>query len=498
MYAYIDRKKKLPVTTLLRAIGYETDKDILTIFNMAKEEKATKSNLKKLLGQKLAARIVKTWNEDFVDEETGEVVTIPRTEILIERESILEEKHINLIVNNGIKTIFIHKTEEDSSDYSVIFNTLQKDPANSEKQAIEYIYFQLRNTAPPDEETARSVFERLFFSEKRYDLGEMGRFRINKKLELNIPTDVRILTKEDIIAIVKYLIELINSKAEVDDIDHLSNRRVRTVGEQLTSLFSIGMSRMARTIRDRMNVRNNELFTPADLINAKTLSSVINSFFGTNALSQFMDQTNPLAEITHKRRISALGQGGLSRKEPVLKSETYTTHYGRLCTIETPEGPNIGLISSLCVYAKINRLGFIETPYIKVENGKILYDQPPVYLSAEEEEDLTIAQATENIDSEKGVFNGQRIKARLSADFPIVTPEEVEAVDVAPNQITSITASLIPFLEHDDANRALMVKHDASSCTSIKSRSTNSRNRHMKIKSQSVLVLKYMPKKMAL
>ncbi len=457
MYAYIDRKKKLPVTTLLRAIGYETDKDILTIFNMAKEEKATKSNLKKLLGQKLAARIVKTWNEDFVDEETGEVVTIPRTEILIERESILEEKHINLIVNNGIKTIFIHKTEEDSSDYSVIFNTLQKDPANSEKQAIEYIYFQLRNTAPPDEETARSVFERLFFSEKRYDLGEMGRFRINKKLELNIPTDVRILTKEDIIAIVKYLIELINSKAEVDDIDHLSNRRVRTVGEQLTSLFSIGMSRMARTIRDRMNVRNNELFTPADLINAKTLSSVINSFFGTNALSQFMDQTNPLAEITHKRRISALGQGGLSRERAGFEvRDVHYTHYGRLCTIETPEGPNIGLISSLCVYAKINRLGFIETPYIKVENGKILYDQPPVYLSAEEEEDLTIAQATENIDSEKGVFNGQRIKARLSADFPIVTPEEVEAVDVAPNQITSITASLIPFLEHDDANRALM------------------------------------------
>ncbi len=456
MYAYIDRKKKLPVTTLLRAIGYESDKDILTIFNMAKEEKATKSNLKKLLGQKLAARVVKTWDEDFVDEETGEIVTIPRTEILIERESILEEKHINLIANNKIKTIFIHKVDADSLDYSVIFNTLQKDPTNSEKQAIEYIYFQLRNTAPPDEETARSVFERLFFSDKRYDLGEMGRFKINRKLGLNISDDIRILTKEDIISIIKYLIELINSKAEVDDIDHLSNRRVRTVGEQLINLFSIGMSRMARTIRDRMNVRDNELFTPADLINAKTLSSVINSFFGTNALSQFMDQTNTLAEITHKRRISALGQGGLSRERAGFEvRDVHYTHYGRLCTIETPEGPNIGLISSLCVYAKINRLGFIETPYRKVENGKVFYDQPAVYLSAEEE-NLVIAQATEDINEKTGVFNQQRLKARQLADFPIVKPEEVNAIDVAPNQITSIAASLIPFLEHDDANRALM------------------------------------------
>ncbi len=457
MYAYIDRKKKLPVTTLLRAIGYETDKDILTIFNMAKEERASKSNLKKILGSKLAARVVRTWNEDFVDEETGEVVTIPRTEILIERETILEDKHINLIVNNGIKTILIHKKDETTSDYSVIFNTLQKDPANSEKQAIEYIYFQLRSAAPPDEETARSALERLFFSDKRYDLGEMGRYRINKKLDLNIPSDVRILTKEDVICIIKYLIELINSKAEVDDIDHLSNRRVRTVGEQLTGQFSVGLSRMARTIRDRMNVRDNELFTPADLINAKTLSSVINSFFGVNPLSQFMDQTNTLAEVTHKRRISALGQGGLSRERAGFEvRDVHYTHYGRLCTIETPEGPNIGLISSLCVYAKINNLGFIETPYKKVQDGKLLIDEPPTYLSAEEEEELTIAQATELIDKTDGSFINQKVKARQGADYPIVTPEEINAVDIAPNQIASIAASLIPFLEHDDANRALM------------------------------------------
>ena len=457
MYAYIDRKKKLPVTTLLRAIGFETDKDILTIFNMAKEEKASKSNLKKLLGQKLAARVVRTWNEDFVDEETGEVVTIPRTEILIERETILEEKHVNLIVNNGIKTILIHKEDENASDYSIIFNTLQKDPANSEKQAIEYIYFQLRSAAPPDEETARSALEKLFFSDKRYDLGEMGRYRINKKLNLSTSPDIRILTKEDIICIIKYLIELINSKAEVDDIDHLSNRRVRTVGEQLANQFSMGLNRMARTIRDRMNVRDNELFTPADLINAKTLSSVINSFFGTNALSQFMDQTNALAEITHKRRISALGQGGLSRDRAGFEvRDVHYTHYGRLCTIETPEGPNIGLISSLCVYAKINRLGFIETPYKKVVNGKLLVNEPPVYLSAEEEEELTIAQATEPINKSTGEFINQRIKARRTADYPIVMPEELNAVDIAPNQIASIAASLIPFLEHDDANRALM------------------------------------------
>jgi DNA-directed RNA polymerase subunit beta len=457
MYAYIDRKKKLPVTTLLRAIGFETDKDILTIFNMAKEEKATKTNLKKLLGQKLAARVVRTWNEDFVDEETGEVVTIPRTEILIERETILDEKHINLIVNNGIKTILIHKEEEGSSDYSIIFNTLQKDPANSGKQAIEYIYFQLRSAAPPDEETARSALDKLFFSEKRYDLGEMGRYRINKKLNLNTSPDVRILTKEDIICIIKYLIELINAKAEVDDIDHLSNRRVRTVGEQLSNQFGVGLNRMARTIRDRMNVRDNELFTPSDLINAKTLSSVINSFFGTNALSQFMDQTNALAEITHKRRISALGQGGLSRDRAGFEvRDVHYTHYGRLCTIETPEGPNIGLISSLCVYAKINRLGFIETPYKKVINGKVAINEPLVYLTAEEEEELTIAQATEPIQNTNGEFVNQRIKARRTADYPIVSPTEINAIDIAPNQIASIAASLIPFLEHDDANRALM------------------------------------------
>ncbi len=385
------------------------------------------------------------------------MVTIPRTEILIERETILEEKHIHIIVNNGIKSVLLHKEEESSSDYSIIFNTLQKDPANSEKQAIEYIYFQLRSAAPPDEETARSTLDKLFFSEKRYDLGEMGRYRINKKLNLNTSPDIRILTKEDIICIIKHLIELINAKEEVDDIDHLSNRRVRTVGEQLSNQFSVGLNRMARTIRDRMNVRDNELFTPADLINAKTLSSVINSFFGTNALSQFMDQTNALAEITHKRRISALGQGGLSRERAGFEvRDVHFTHYGRLCTIETPEGPNIGLISSLCVYAKINRLGFIETPYRKVENGKILLNQPMEYLTAEEEEELTIAQATEPFDKTTGEFTNQKIKARKTADYPIVDPTELNAIDIAPNQIASIAASLIPFLEHDDANRALM------------------------------------------
>ncbi len=457
MYAYIDRKKKLPVTTLLRSIGYETDKDILDIFDMANEVKATKSNLKKLLGSKLAARVVRTWNEDFVDEETGEVVTIPRTEILIDREEILEEKHINLIVNNGIKTVLVHKDDETFADYSIIFNTLQKDPANSEKQAIEYIYFQLRNAAPPDEETARQTLDKLFFSEKRYDLGEVGRYRINKKLGLNTPSDIRILTKEDIISIIKHLIELINSKAEVDDIDHLSNRRVKTVGEQLASQFGVGLMRMARTIRDRMNVRDNELFTPIDLINAKTLNSVINSFFGTNQLSQFMDQTNPLAEITHKRRISALGQGGLSRERAGFEvRDVHYTHYGRLCTIETPEGPNIGLISSLCVYAKINHLGFIETPYRKVVDGKVAVREPFMYMGAEEEENLTIGQATTPFDSKTGEIKMDRIKARNEADCPIVSPEEVDALDVAPNQIASIAASLIPFLEHDDANRALM------------------------------------------
>jgi DNA-directed RNA polymerase subunit beta len=457
MYAYIDRKKKLPVTTLLRSIGYETDKDILDIFDMANEVKATKSNLKKLLGSRLAARVVRTWNEDFVDEETGEVVTIPRTEILIDREEVLEEKHINLIVNNGIKTVLVHKDDETSADYSIIFNTLQKDPANSEKQAIEYIYFQLRNAAPPDEETARQTLDKLFFSEKRYDLGEVGRYRINKKLGLSTPADTRILTREDIICIIKHLIELINSKAEVDDIDHLSNRRVKTVGEQLANQFGVGLMRMARTIRDRMNVRDNELFTPIDLINAKTLNSVINSFFGTNQLSQFMDQTNPLAEITHKRRISALGQGGLSRERAGFEvRDVHYTHYGRLCTIETPEGPNIGLISSLCVYAKINHLGFIETPYRKVVDGKVAVKEPFMYMGAEEEENLTIGQATTPFDSKTGEIKMDRIKARNEADYPIVSPEEVNALDVAPNQIASIAASLIPFLEHDDANRALM------------------------------------------
>ena len=457
MYAYIDRKKKLPVTTLLRAIGYESDKDILAIFNMAQEVKATKTNLKKLLGFKLAARVVRTWNEDFVDEETGEVVTIPRTEVLIDREEVLEDKHIPLIVNNGIKTVLIHKEDENAIDYSIIFNTLQKDPANSEKQAVEYIYFQLRSVAPPDEETAKIALEKLFFSDKRYDLGEVGRYRINKKLDISTPPDVRTLTREDIILIIKHLIELINSKAEVDDIDHLSNRRVRTVGEQLSNQFALGMMRMTRTIRDRMNLRDHETFTPIDLINAKTLNSVINSFFGTNQLSQFMDQTNPLAEITHKRRISALGQGGLSRDRAGFEvRDVHYTHYGRLCTIETPEGPNIGLISSLCVYAKINHLGFIETPYRKVVDGRVRLDEDFIYLGAEEEEEFTIAQATTPYDKQSGKFLQSRIKARKEADYPIVEPEEVNIIDIAPNQIASIAASLIPFLEHDDANRALM------------------------------------------
>ena len=457
MYAYIDRKKKLPVTTLLRAMGYETDRDILSIFDMAHEVKATKTNLKKMLGSKLAARVVRTWNEDFVDEETGEVVTIPRTEILIDREEILEEKHIHLIISNGIKTILIHKEEENAIDYSIIFNTLQKDPANSEKQAVEYIYFQLRSVTAPDEETARIAFDKLFFSDKRYDLGEVGRYRINKKLDIATPSDVRTLTREDIILIIKHLIELINSRAEMDDIDHLSNRRVRTVGEQLYNQFALGLMRMTRTIRDRMNARDHETFTPMDLINAKTLNSVINSFFGTNQLSQFMDQTNPLAEITHKRRISALGQGGLSRDRAGFEvRDVHYTHYGRLCTIETPEGPNIGLISSLCVYAKINHLGFIETPYRKVEDGRVLLDEKVVYLGAEEEEEFTIAQATTPYDKQTGRFLQSRIKARKEADYPIVEPEEVNILDIAPNQIASIAASLIPFLEHDDANRALM------------------------------------------
>jgi DNA-directed RNA polymerase subunit beta len=457
MYAYIDRKKKLPVTTLLRAIGYETDKDILQIFDMADEVKVNKVTLKKLVGSRLAARVVRTWEEDFVEEDTGEVVTIPRTEILIDREEVLEEKHFNLILDNGIKSILIHKNDENAANYSIIYNTLQKDPANSEKQAIEYIYFQLRSAAPPDEETARMALEKLFFSEKRYDLGEVGRYRINRKLGLTIPMETRILTKEDIISIIKHLIELINSRAEVDDIDHLSNRRVRTVGEQLANQFSMGLLRMSRTIRDRMNVRDSENFNPIDLVNSKTLTSVINSFFGTNQLSQFMDQTNPLAEITHKRRISALGQGGLSRERAGFEvRDVHYTHYGRLCTIETPEGPNIGLISSLCVFAKINHLGFIETPYRRVVDGKVCVKEPFVYLGAEEDQDLTIAQATTHFDPKTGEFLQDRIKARHEADYPIVSPNEIDALDIAPNQIASIAASLIPFLEHDDANRALM------------------------------------------
>jgi DNA-directed RNA polymerase subunit beta len=456
MYAYIDRKKKLPITTLLRAIGYETDKDILEIFNLAEEVKVNKASLKRVVGRRLAARVVRSWIEDFVDEDTGEVVSIDRTEVIIDREVELVEEHIDEILDAGIKTILIHNSDASASDYSIIFNTLQKDTANNAKEAVEYIYRQLRNAEPPDEETARGIIEKLFFSDKRYDLGDVGRYRINKKLELNVSFDIKVLTKEDIISIIKHLIELINSKTEVDDIDHLSNRRIRTVGEQLYSQFGLGLARMARTIRERMNVRDNEVFTPIDLINAKTLSSVINSFFGTNQLSQFMDQTNPLSEITHKRRISALGPGGLSRERAGFEvRDVHYTHYGRLCTIETPEGPNIGLISSLSVFAKINNLGFIETPYYKVENSKVLKNEEPVYLSAEEEEDKIIAQATTHNNAE-GYITDEKVKARQMADFPIVYPNKVDLMDVASNQIASIAASLIPFLEHDDANRALM------------------------------------------
>ncbi len=455
MYAYIDRKKKLPVTTLLRAIGYETDKDILSIFDIAHEVKATKANLKKYIGEKFAAAVTKTWNEDFVDDETGEVVNIERTEVIIDRETIFEKQHINMIADANIKTVLFHKTDEKQLDYSVIFNTLQKDPTNSGKQAIEYIYLQLKNTAAPDEETARATLEKLFFSDKRYDLGEVGRYRINKKLNLNIPMETGVLTNEDIISIIRYLIELINSKTEVDDIDHLSNRRIRTVGEQLYNQFSLGLNRMARTIREKMNVRDHELFAPADLINAKTLSSVVNSFFGTNQLSQFMDQTNPLSEITHKRRISALGPGGLSRERAGFEvRDVHYTHYGRLCTIETPEGPNIGLISSLCVFAKINNLGFIATPYRRVVNGQVQFDEAPVFLTAEEEDNMRIAQANTPMD-ENGLLS-ERVKARRLADYPILSREEIDLIDIAPNQISSIAASLIPFLENDDANRALM------------------------------------------
>ena len=457
MYAYIDRKKKLPVTTLLRAIGFESDSQILEIFDLADEIKVSKASLKKAVGRKLAARVLKTWVEDFVDEDTGEVVSIERNEVIIDRETILEEENIDDIIESGAKTILLHKESDSSIDFSIIYNTLQKDPCNSEKEAVVYIYRQLRNSEPPDEATARDVIDKLFFSDKRYDLGNVGRFRINKKLGLDIDPDIRILTKEDIIAIIKYLIQLINSKADVDDIDHLSNRRVRTVGEQLANQFSVGFVRMARTIRERMNVRDNEVFTPVDLINAKTLSSVINSFFGTNQLSQFMDQTNPLAEMTHKRRLSALGPGGLSRERAGFEvRDVHYTHYGRLCPIETPEGPNIGLISSLCVYAKISDMGFIETPYRKVNDGVVDIDNDHIkYMSAEEEEKLIFAQASTPID-DNGKITADRVKARQDVDYPQVSPSEVDYIDVAPNQIASIAASLIPFLEHDDANRALM------------------------------------------
>ena len=455
MYAYIDRKKKLPVTTLFRAIGFERDKDILEIFDLAEEVKVSKTGLKKYLGRRLAARVLNTWHEDFVDEDTGEVVSIERNEIILDRDTILEKEHIDQIVESNAKTILLHKEDERSVDYSIIHNTLQKDPTNSEKEAVEHIYRQLRNAEPPDEETARDIIDKLFFSDQRYNLGDVGRYRMNKKLELDIPMEKQVLTKEDIITIVKYLIELINSKAEVDDIDHLSNRRVRTVGEQLAAQFGVGLARMARTIRERMNVRDNEVFTPLDLINAKTLSSVINSFFGTSQLSQFMDQTNPLAEITHKRRLSALGPGGLSRERAGFEvRDVHYTHYGRLCPIETPEGPNIGLISSLAVYAKVNNMGFIETPYRKVENGKIKLDEL-VYMSAEEEEGLKIPQANIQVDDQGNILD-ERLVVKEDGDYPVVSREEVDYIDVAPNQIASISASLIPFLEHDDANRALM------------------------------------------
>ena len=457
MYAYIDRKKKLPVTTLLRAIGLESDKDIIEIFGLAEELKVNKTNLKKAVGRKLAARVLKTWVEDFADEDTGEVVSIERNDVILDRETVIEEENIQEILDSGVQNILLHKEDANTNDYAIIFNTLQKDTSNSEKEAIHYIYRQLRNAEPPDDASAREVITNLFFSEKRYDLGDVGRFRINKKLNLTTPMEVKVLTKEDIIAIIKYLIGLINSKTDVDDIDHLSNRRVRTVGEQLYNQFGVGLARMSRTIRERMNVRDNEVFTPIDLINAKTISSVINTFFGTNALSQFMDQTNPLAEITHKRRMSALGLGGLSRERAGFAvRDVHYTHYGRLCPIETPEGPNIGLISSLCVYAKINDLGFVETPYRVVENSRVnLNNDEVVYLSAEQEEGKIIAQGNAPLNDD-GTFIRTKVKARLDADFPVVPPSEVQLMDVSPVQIASIAAAMIPFLEHDDANRALM------------------------------------------
>lgn len=456
MYAYIDRKKKFPVTTLLRAIGYGTDKDILDLFGLSEEVEATPKNLKKVVGRRLAARVLRSWTEDFVDEDTGEVVSIDRNEVLLERDSIITEDDIDLILESNNPSIILHREDVNVSDYAIIYNTLQKDNSNSEKEAVEQIYRQLRNTEAPDEQTARDIIQSLFFSDKRYDLGEVGRYRINKKLNVNIDPNIKVLTKEDIILIVKYLIGLINSRAVVDDIDHLSNRRVRTVGEQLYSQFGVGLARMARTIKERMNVRDNEEFKPVDLINARTLSSVINSFFGTNQLSQFMDQTNPLAEITHKRRMSALGPGGLSRERAGFEvRDVHYTHYGRLCTIETPEGPNIGLISSLCVHAKVNNMGFIETPYRKVSGGVVDMSPDVVYLTAEEEDSHNIAQANAPL-KESGEFVNQKVKARYEGDFPVVDNDQVTYMDVAPNQIVSVAASLIPFLEHDDANRALM------------------------------------------
>ncbi|MFY7826438.1 MAG: DNA-directed RNA polymerase subunit beta, partial [Flectobacillus sp.] len=455
MYAYIDRKKKFPVTTLLRAIGFGSDKEILDLFGLSEEVRADQATLKKAVGRRLAARVLRTWQEDFVDEDTGEVVSIDRNEVLMERDSIISADDIETILDAGLDTIILHKEDMNVNDYNIIYNTLQKDSSNSEKEAVEQIYRQLRNTEAPDEQTARDIIQNLFFSDKRYDLGEVGRYRINKKLGHDIPMETKVLTKDDIISIVKYLIGLINSKAVVDDIDHLSNRRVRTVGEQLYAQFGVGLARMARTIKERMNVRDNEDFKPVDLINARTLSSVINSFFGTNQLSQFMDQTNPLAEITHKRRLSALGPGGLSRERAGFEvRDVHYTHYGRLCTIETPEGPNIGLISSLCVHAKINSMGFIETPYRVVEGGKVQVDQVH-YLTAEEEDGKNIIQANASY-GDDGLFESDRVKARFEGDFPRVDPQEAQFMDVAPNQIVSVAASLIPFLEHDDANRALM------------------------------------------
>ena len=457
MFAYIDRKKKLPVTTMLRAIGYETDKDILQIFDLCEDVKVTKKNLKDAIGRKLAGNVMKTWNEDFADEDTGEVVSIERNEIVVERETELTADNIDAILESGVSSILLHKDEEMANKYSIIFNTLQKDPSHSEIEAVNYIYRQLRNADAADDASAREVFQNLFFSDKRYDLGEVGRYRINKKLGLTTDSDVRVLTKEDIIEIIKYLIKLINSNATVDDIDHLSNRRVRTVGEQLANQFSIGLARMARTIRERMNVRDNEVFQPTDLINAKTISSVINSFFGTNPLSQFMDQTNPLAEVTHKRRLSALGPGGLSRERAGFEvRDVHYTHYGRLCPIESPEGPNIGLISSLCLYAKINDLGFIVTPYRSVVDSKVDMDNDHVvYLTAEEEEEKIIGQGNAPL-KEDGSFIRDYVKCRQDADYPVVTPDQVSLIDVAPQQIASVSAGLIPFLEHDDGHRALM------------------------------------------